>query len=202
MRRLILVASVALVGSCNETDKPADATRFATCPKASSAASDTPQAAYTAYARVVNAANLCQAIAFFEEDARVNVALTGFKALVIAAGAESAKQAEYLSLFSELPQHYGLPYQDRSAFVGLFLARLNDTDWLASLDDVRVVAEKDPASFYAASMRSLLRAQPDSKSKLLPDARPEPVSVTCSCANIVELAWQKAISATLHAAPT
>jgi hypothetical protein len=83
-----------------------------------------------------------------------------FRALVIAAGGQSPKQAEYAAEFAEVCQHYGIDYSNSSAFVGLFLSLLHDENWSASIPNVRSIAAKDPASFYTNVMGRLHSVQP------------------------------------------
>jgi hypothetical protein len=123
-------------------------------------AHDSPDAVFSAYAQALNRADFCEAIGFYEEGDRVDAALLAFRTLVLTAGAQGAKQAEYALRFSEVCEHYGLDYAEPSVFVGLFLSLLHDDDWMAPIANVRRIAERDPTSFYVNVMRRVHEVQP------------------------------------------
>lgn len=159
---------LGLLVACTKSSASVRSEEFSECAASTVAAHDDPQDAFSAYVEALNRADFCESIRFYDETDRVEAALVAFRALVIAAGGQSSRQADYAARFSELCQRYGLDYSDQSAFVGLFLSLLNDDDWKSDIPNVRRLAEKDPASFYAQTMRRLHSVQPSAAVKISP----------------------------------
>lgn len=148
------------------------------------AAYDSPEATFSAYAQTLNRADFCESIGFYEGKDRVDAALMAFRILVLMAGAQGPKQAEYASRFSEVCTHYGLDYSEPSAFVGLFLSLLHDDDWTAPIANVRRIAEQDPASFYANVMRRVHEVQPTATLTLSSELRDMSFGAEVATANV------------------
>lgn len=142
---------------------------FEKCVPGELAAHGSPEGAFSAYVLALNSADFCESLRFYEEADRLDAALNAFRTLVITAGAQSPKQADYAARFAEVSQHYGLGYSSPSEFVGLFLSLLHDADWRSTIVNVRRVAEKDPASFYVNVMRRVHDVQPSAAVRIAPE---------------------------------
>jgi hypothetical protein len=170
MRTCTVVAalSLGLPVACTKSEASPPPGTFDKCVPGDVVAHDSPEAAFSAYVLSLNRADFCESLRFYEEEDRLATALMAFRTLVITAGAQSPRQAEYAAQFSEVCQHYGLGYSNPSEFVGLFLSLLHDDDWISNIANVQRVAAQDPASFYTNVMRRVHDVQPSAAVKISP----------------------------------